>query len=85
MPKLRETDQQKREKALMVAIARGAAEMELDTDKEVAEKLGMKPQNYSKAKKKHFQSPGFVMFCKMARILHFSGRELCTIVGVPYE
>lgn len=69
----------------MVAIARSAAEMELENDKEVAEKLGMSPQSYGKYKKKRFQTPGFLLFSKMARALHLTGREVCAAVGVPYE
>lgn len=85
MPKLRETDQQKRERALMVAIARSAAEMDLENDKEMAELLGMSPQSYGQYKKKRFQTPGFLLFCKMARTLHMTGREVCAAVGVPYD
>lgn len=85
MPKLRETEQQKREKALLVAVARSSTELGLYSDKEIAEFLGISPQSYYQYKKKRFQTPGFQLFCKMARTLHMTGREVCAAVGVPYE
>lgn len=84
MPKLRETEQQKREKALMVAIARSSAELGLSCDKEIAELLDISPQSYGQYKKKNFQTPGFELFCKMARRLKLTGPEVCAVIGVPY-
>ena len=81
----RETEQQKREKALMVAIARSTAELELTQDKDIAEFLGISAQSYHQYKKKKFQTPGLMLFSKMARRLHFTGREVCAVIGVPYE
>lgn len=79
------TEQQKREKALMIAIARSTTELELYHDKDIAEFLGISAQSYHKYKKKKFQTSGLLLFAKMARHLHFTGREVCAAIGVPYE
>lgn len=81
----RQTDQQKREKALMVAIARSTAELELEQAQDIAAFLGISPQSYCIYRKKKFQTPGLQLFCNMARKLNFTAREVCAIVGVPYE
>lgn len=84
MPKLRETEQQKREKALLVAVARSSTELGLSCDKEIAEFLGISAQSYYQYKKKNFQTPGLLLFAKMARRLKMTGQEVCAVVGVPY-
>lgn len=69
----------------MVAVARSTAELELSKDKDVAEFIGISAQSYYQYKKKKFQTPGMILFSKMARALHLTGREVCAAVGVPYE
>ena len=81
----RVTPQQQRERALMGAISRCAAERELDTDAEVAGFLGMDTHSYSRYRRMKFQTRGFLLFCKIARQLGLTGREVCAAVGVPYE
>lgn len=92
MPKLRMTEQQKlseqksnREKSLLRAVERGKAERDFKRDYMLAKELGMKPANYSRYKKNCFQNMNFSLFCKMARVVHMTGRELCDAVGIPYE
>lgn len=81
----RVTPQQQRERALMGAISRCVSERELATDAEVAGFLGMEPYTYCRYKRMKFQTNGFLVFCKMARQLGLTGREVCAAVGVPYE
>ena len=81
----RVTPQQQREKALMGAISRCVSERELETDADVAGFLGMEPYTYGRYRRMKFQTPGFLLFCKMARQLGLTGREVCAAVGVPYE
>ena len=85
MPKLRETDQQKRERFFLAAVERGKTQQGFRYDKDVAEALGMNKDSYSLYKRKAFQNLNFSLFCKMARLLKLTGREVCTIIGVPYE
>lgn len=81
----RTTPQQQREKALVGAIGRSLAEKGLHSDVDVAAYLGMLPQSYGNYRRKNFQTPGFLTFCKIARKLGLTGREVCAAVGVPYE
>lgn len=81
----RMTPQQQREKALMGAIGRCLSERGLHTDIEAAAYLGMLPQSYGRYRRIKFQTPGFTLFCKMARQLGMTGKEVCAAVGVPYE
>ena len=85
MPKLRMTDQQRREKALELALARTSTALSLPHDKNVAAYVGMTDRNYSYHKQKRFQAIDLYRFAHMARQLHMTGREVCDILGVPYE
>lgn len=78
------SEQERREKALMGIMAKHAAEMGLHTDKDVAELLGISPESYGQYKRKKFQTPGFLLFCKIVNKLQLDGREICTITGAPY-
>lgn len=80
----RVSEQERREKALMGTIAKHAAEMGLYEGKDIAAFLGMSPQSYGQYRKKKFQTPGFILFCFIARKFQMSGREVCAAVGVPY-
>lgn len=84
MPKLRMTDQQKREKALAKATVRAQVDEELPRDQDVAERLGITPGAYAKRKLNPYRAYGFEEAGNMARKLKFTGRELCEICGVPY-
>lgn len=81
----RMTAQQQREKALLGAIGKHTAEMGLRKDCDIANHIGMSPQSYAKYRAKNFQIHGLLVFSLIARRLGFTGREVCAIVGVPYE
>lgn len=79
------TPQQRREKALLGAIGKHTAEMGLRRDCDIAARIGMSRQSWSKYRNKNFQMPGLLVFGLIARRLGFTGREVCEIVGVPYD
>lgn len=81
----RETEQQKREKALLAAVARGKIQESVRRDIDLAAMLGMPQSSFSQHKRKGFQNMDFGKFCIMARKLRLTGREICAAVGVPYE
>lgn len=81
----RQTPQQQREKALLGAIGKHTAEMGLHKDCDIARHIGMSPQSWGKYRAKNFQIHGLLVFSLIARRLGFTGREVCAIVGVPYE
>lgn len=85
MSKPRLTDQQRRERALKVAIARAAAEEGLELDKDIAKVIGMTDKTYSYYKKKKFQNANLEQFGRLVRNLGLTGREVCAAVGIPYE
>lgn len=55
MPKLRMTDQQRREKALMRALEKAKFENDLKYDIDVANRLGVVPVTYLRRKKSRFR------------------------------
>ena len=81
----RETEQQKREKALMAAMARGKVLKSLPRDIDVANRLNIPHCTFERHKKDAFQRLDLYKFGLMARTLGFTGREVCDIVGVPYD
>lgn len=85
MPRLRMTEQQQREKALQRAIARARVDMDLPLDQDVADTLGLKRATFSDRKKDLYKGFGFDRASQIARQLRFTGRELCEIIGIPYE
>lgn len=85
MPKLRQTDQQRRELALAGAVARGAVYSGLKRDKDVAAALDISAPAYCRYKANSFRNADFSLFCRLARRLELTGEEVCKIVGVPYE
>lgn len=84
MPRLRMTDQQQREKALQRAVSRAGADLGLPRDQDVAQALGMGQSTFSKRKKDLYRGFGFDRASQLARQLHFTGKEVCEIIGVPY-
>lgn len=85
MPKLRQTDQQRRDAYIAGAVARGTAESGLKWDRAVAECLGIGGPAFCKHKANSFQGMQLGMFSKMARRLGLTGEEVCKIIGVPYR
>lgn len=85
MPRLRMTEQQRRERALLGAVGRGKACAGLNTDKAVAEAISVAPCTYSRLKAGAFQGMDLGKFGQLARTLGLTGREVCEAVGVPYH
>ena len=73
------------ERHLMRALEKAKFENDLKYDIDVANRLGIVPVTYLRRKKKSFQTTPLQDFALMARVLHFTGREVCEIVGVPYK
>lgn len=84
MPKLRASEQQLRESALMCAVARACAANELSCDKDVADALGITARRYMYRKGQNFQGMPISEFGRMARRLRLTGREVCAALGVPF-
>lgn len=84
MPALRMTEQQRREKALLRAIARAKVDMDLPRDGDVALALCISPSTYSNHKSNPYVGFGFDRVARLVRALQFTGEELCEIFGVPY-
>lgn len=85
MPRAPATAQEKREKALILAIARGKADRGLEFDCQVAELIGISRSYYCTLKKEKFQGLDLSQFACLARGLRLTGREVCACLGVPYE
>lgn len=85
MPRPRMTEQQRREKALELALARTRTELDLPMDKSLAAYVGMTDKNFSYYKSRRFQNLDLQRFANMARRLRMTGKEVCDILGVPYQ
>lgn len=85
MPKLRQTEEQRRTTALREAVARGKASQGLTLDREVARALGISGSSFSQHQSKAFRNMHTDTFFRMARRLKFTGKELCAIAGIPYS
>lgn len=84
MPKVI-SERQRREKALDVAIAKAKVMLGLPHDIDVADALGMDKGAYSARKARGlYRGFGFDKAAELAQRLHFTGREVCEIMGVPY-
>ena len=77
------TPQQAREDTLRKAIAKAKIELGMEYDKDVAEMLGVCRGTLCCQQRKNFEPMKLWDFAKMARILHFSGKDVCDIIGVP--
>jgi transcriptional regulator with XRE-family HTH domain len=85
MPKLRMSEQEKQDKALCKAISRGMIDQMVENQRSLAEMIGVTPTTYSNYKKKNYHAISIQTFRKLAKKLHFTGREVCAIIGVRYE
>lgn len=83
MPKLRMNDQQLREEALKVAMAKGRVRLGLEKDGDLGDYLGIPRATLSRKKQDPYQGFGFAEAAKLARELRFSAEDLCAIFGVP--
>lgn len=84
MPKLRKTERQRQEMALEVAIAGARVRLRLPKDQDMAQYLGLDPCALSRRKQNYYKGFGFDKAAELAQRLHFTGREVCEIMGVPY-
>lgn len=84
MPRLRSTEQQRREKALRRAIARARVDLDLPLDNDLCAYLNIPSSTFSRIKREPYRGFGFERAGHLARSLHFTGREVCEIIGVPY-
>lgn len=84
MPKMRMTEQQKRERALALAISRARVDLDLPRDRDLSEYLGESAATHSYRKKAQYKLYGWEEAGKIARRLHFTAKEVCAILGVPY-
>jgi len=84
MPKLRMTEQQRRERVLVGAVARAMAEEDLHTDAQAGQFVGIPESSFWRYRRDKFQKIPFQQFCKMARRLNLTGWEVCAAIGIPY-
>lgn len=86
MPRTREqAAQAAREKALMRAINRCSFELALDSKLKLSEFLHIPYSTLRLNLSGSFQTMKLRDFGEMARRLGFTGREVCEMLGVPYE
>lgn len=86
MPRTREqVAQAAREKELMRAINRCQFELGLPSKLKLSEYLRIPNSTFRLQVTENFQSMKLRDFAAMARRLGFTAREVCAIIGVPYE
>lgn len=85
MPKLRMAAEEIRERAYHRAMARAQVDMGIYRDCEVADMLKMSKSTFCRAKQDGYRSYGFAKAGTLARGMGMTGREVCAILGVPYE
>lgn len=85
MPKLKMTEEQKRENMVQQAIARGKASQGFKFDAQIAEYLGVSRCFYSSHKAKCFNNMHVDLFFRLLRRLKVTDRELCAMAGIPYR
>ena len=87
MPRLKQivTPQQRRERAVKMALERSKVERDLDTDAELADVLGWSRSRLSRAKQSSLGSLSFEDAADMARRLQWTAEEWCAIAGVPFK
>lgn len=83
MPKLRLTEQQRREKALERAMARARVDLGLHKDMDVCAYLQIPRSTFSRFQAAPYKS--FERVAHLVRRMEFTDRELCEIFGVPYH
>ena len=83
MPKLRDTPQQRRDKAFRGALDRGLSEKEI-TDIALAEKLCVTNVTVSRWRSGRYGKMSLERFAELAAKVGMTGQEVCRIIGVPY-
>lgn len=84
MPRLRQTEAQKRRMAYEEAVARGMAHNGYKHDRDVAAALGLSKPGYSNFKATVLDRSTTQLFFHQMRLLGVTGRELCRIAGIPF-
>lgn len=85
MPKLRLTEEQRRERALMLVIARARLDNGLKDEEEAADFLGVPHTSWYRQIKDPYHYWGLAKAAEKLRRLEVTDRELCEIFGVPYH
>lgn len=81
MPKLRKSEQELRELALLGSVERAKAEMEVGTDA-LAARMGISPSQIRRYKQSRYQNMTLEKFAKMVRVLGLTQDEVCKALGV---
>lgn len=84
MPKLRDTPQQRKDKAFRSALDRGLSEKDM-TDIALAQRLGVTNVTVSRWRKGQYPKMTLERFAEVAARVGMTGREVCRIIGVPYQ
>lgn len=85
MPKLRKTDQQKRETAFWAAIAERATRKGLKTDAEIASTIGMTPSSYTRRKADPYARMSLGEVVRMNRALGITPAQCLEYMGYTLE
>lgn len=85
MPKLRKTDQQKRESAFWAAIAERAARKGLKTDAEIAATIGMSRSSYTRRKSDPYDRMSLGEAVRMNRALGITPAQCLEYMGYTRE
>ena len=84
MPKLRDTPQQRKDKAFRGALDRGLSENEM-TDLVLADRLGVTSITISRWRNGKYKKMTLERFVQLAARVGMTGQEVCRIIGVPYK
>lgn len=84
MPKLKETSCQKQQRAFLGAYGRGLAENKL-TVGELCDKANISRVTLNVYKRTGITSASVSNFVALAKALGWSGKEVCSMLGVPYQ
>ncbi len=86
MPKLKaQIEKEKREQAVMLAVARCQVMSKLPYDMQVADLIGISRSTYCRYKRDKFQRMPKELFDYMARLLGFTDKEICECSGIAYH
>lgn len=81
MPKLRKSEQELRELALLGSVERAKAEKEYGTEL-LATRMGISASQLRRYKQMRYQNMSLEKFAKMARLLELTPDEVCRAVGL---
>ena len=81
MTKLRKSEQELRELALLGSVERAKAEMEVGTEA-LAARMGVSPSQIRRYKQSRYKNMTLEKFAKMVRVLGLTQDEVCKALGV---